>query len=211
MIKAVLFDLDGTLINTNDLIIKSFQYTFKKHMDREVDRDKIVKHFGEPLIYSMEQYDKENAELMVNIFREFNETKHDELVSIFDNVEDSLIELEKLNIKRAVVSSKRRPMVERGLKLFNIYDNMDAIITPEDTEKHKPDGQPALKACEVLGISPEEAIMVGDSYNDILCGKNAGCLTCLVKYTALPMEEMLSYKPDHVIDSLMDLVKIING
>lgn len=211
MIKAILFDLDGTLLNTNNLIVKSFQYTFKKHLNLEVEEEKIVRHFGEPLIYTMQQYDKKNAEHMVEIFREYNEAKHDELVEIFDNVKEGLAKIKSMGIKIAVVSSKRRIMVERGLNLFNIYSIMDSIITPEDTENHKPNGEPALKACEVLGVLPDEAIMVGDSANDILCGKNAGCYTCLVSYTSLPMDEMMMYKPNYVIDSIIDLVQLVSN
>ena len=208
MIKAVLFDLDGTLINTNELIIESFKYTLKKHLNKELPREEIVRTFGEPLDDTMAKFDKENVDLLLRIYREYNESKHDTLSTKFEGVEEGLKALQNMGIKLAIVTSKRRPLAERGLKLINIYDYMEFVVTPEDTLKHKPLGDPAAKACELLGISPNEAIMVGDSHNDILCGRNAGCSTCLVKYSALSLKELMEYKPDYVIDSIKDLVDI---
>lgn len=211
MIKAVLFDLDGTLINTNELIVESFQYTFKNLLNIEVTRDEIVKTFGEPLKDTMASYDEERADLLVSFYRNYNENKHDKLANIFKGVKEGLISLKSRGIKLGVVTSKRMALAMRGLKLINIYDYMDVIVTPEDTEKHKPLGDPAKKACELLEIDAEEAIMVGDSHNDILCGKNAGCSTALVKYTALSIDELMEYRPDYVIESIEDLVGICDS
>ena len=208
MIKAVLFDLDGTLINTNELIIGSFQHTLKKHFHKEFPREEIVKTFGEPLHETMAKFDKDNVELLLKIYREYNEAKHDMLSTKFEGVEEGLQVLKGMGIKLAIVTSKRRPLAERGLKLINIYNYMDVIVTPEDTEKHKPLGDPAKKACEFLGVKPKETIMVGDSHNDILCGRNAGCSTCLVKYTALSIEDLMVYKPNYIVDSIGELVDI---
>lgn len=208
MIKAILFDLDGTLINTNELIVQSFKYAFNKLFNIDLPREDIVKTFGEPLRDAMAKYDADKADLMVKTFRAYNETNHDNIATIFEGVKEGLELLSKTGVKLGVVTSKRRPMAERGLKLIDIYDYMDIIVTPEDTNKHKPLGDPALKACELLGVLPEEAIMVGDSHNDILCGRNAGCKTCLVKYTALSLEELMEYEPDYVIDSIEELERI---
>lgn len=209
MIKAVLFDLDGTLINTNNLIIKSFNHTFKKHLNKTLDEKKIVMFFGEPLKETLARYDRENVDALLKTYMEYNEVKHDELTKSFEGVEDAIKSIKERDIKVGVVTSKRRVMALKGLQLFGLDKLMDVIITPEDTKLHKPNGEPVLKACEVLKISPEEAIMVGDSYYDILCGKNAGAKACLVKYTALPIEEILKYDPDYTIDSIRELVEFI--
>lgn len=210
MIEAVLFDLDGTLINTNNLILSSFKHTFKTYFNNtEIQDEEIVKLFGEPLLKSMEKYDKENVDKLIDIFHEYNERVHDELTESFEGVEDTLKKLKENGIKLAIVTSKRRSMVERGLNLFKLKDYFEVIVTPEDTELHKPFGEPALKACELLRVSPLQSLMVGDSHNDILCGKNAGNKTCLVKYTVLPLDELLKYSPDFIIDSMKDILTII--
>lgn len=209
MIKAVLFDLDGTLIDTNELIIESFKYTLKKHLNIEVDISELVMHFGEPLIDTLASYDKDNAHILMQTYRDYNETIHDEAAKEISGAKETLNELKTLGIKLGVVTSKRRSIAERGLKLFNLFDMMDVFITPEDTTKHKPDGEPVIKACEILDILPEEAIMVGDSHYDILCGKNAGAKSCLVKYTALPVDKIMEHNPDYTVEKINDIVKIV--
>ncbi|HSN58987.1 MAG TPA: pyrophosphatase PpaX [Clostridiaceae bacterium] len=208
MIKAILFDLDGTLIDTNELIVECFQHALKKHMDMVVPREDVIKTFGEPLIFAMKKYDEDNVDELLGHFRKHQETRHDILAKECAGATAGIEALREAGMKIALVTSKRRPMTERGLNLIGLYRYMDAVVAFEDTESHKPTGGPALKACELLGVRPEETIMVGDSHNDILCGKDAGCFTCLVSYTALPLEELMSYEPDFIIDSLSELVEI---
>lgn len=209
MIKGIFFDLDGTLINTNKLIVSSFQYVFKENLDLMVEEQEIVQYFGEPLSYTMAKYTKDRVEELVQKYVEYSLSIHDEYTEGFNGVEEGLCYLREKGYKLAVVTSKRRNTALRGLRLFDLEKYFDVIISPEDTEKHKPCGEPVLKACEVLNLSPEEVLMVGDSHNDILCGRNAGSKTCLVKYTALPLEKLLDHKPDYVIESIEDIVNII--
>lgn len=210
MINTVLFDFDGTLIDTNDLIIQSYKYALKKHLNLTVETPNIVKYFGEPLVTTLKRYDNERTDELVKIYRTFNETKHDELVKSIPGVSEGLLELKKSGVKLGIVTSKRLIQVKRGLEILGLTDVFDCIVTPEDTTKHKPEGEPALKCCEILNTLPEEALFVGDSHYDILCGKNAGCKTCLVSYSVLPMENLLNYKPDYIIDKIIDIFNIIN-
>ncbi|SCN25188.1 Pyrophosphatase PpaX [Clostridium sp. N3C] len=211
MIKAVLFDLDGTLINTNKLILESFKYTFRTQLNMEMEDDKIVRFFGEPLRKSLSSVDPDNVDKLADAFHQFNSENHDLLAEQYEGTIETLQALKERGIKLAVVTSKRKVMTERSLKLIKIYDIMDVIITPEDTDKHKPDGEPALLACERLGVAPEEALMVGDSIYDVKCGKNAGSKTCIVTYSCFSMEDLLKENPDYVIDKLWQLVDIIEG
>ena len=209
MIKAVLFDLDGTLIDTNNLIIQSFKHTFRKHLNKDVPDSEIVMHFGEPLLATLARYDEAKADILIQTYRTHNEAIHDELTKEIGGVKETLRELKTLGIKIGVVTSKRRALAERGLKLFNLHELMEVVITPEETEKHKPEAEPVLKACKLLGILPKEALMVGDSHYDILCGKNAGAKSCLVKYTALPVDKIMEYNPDYAIDEIKNVLQII--
>lgn len=209
MIKAVIFDFDGTLIDTNGLILESFKHTFSKHLAICPKEEEIVKHFGEPLIKTMKFYDNKNAEELYKTYITYNERIHDKMVKSFDGALEIIMKLKKMGIKSGIVSSKRKDLVKRGLRVIGLPELMDVIITPEDTSKHKPDGEPLEKACSILNIKPKEALMVGDSHFDILCGKNAGAKTCLVKYSILPIKELMKYAPDYVIDNLIEIEGII--
>lgn len=211
MIKAVLFDLDGTLINTNKLILESFKHTFRTQLNMEMEDEKIVKFFGEPLKKSLSSVDPNNVEMLVDAFHKFNSANHDILAEKYEGTIETIKALKERGIKVSIVTSKRRIMTERSLKLIKVYDLMDVIVTPEDTDKHKPNGDPALLACQRLGVSPGEALMVGDSIYDVKCGKNAGSKTCIVTYSFFSVEELLKENPDYVIDKLWELINIIEG
>ncbi len=211
MIKAVLFDLDGTLLNTNQLIYNSFEYILNDVLKVNASSEEINKTFGKPLTSTFKEYsnDQHSIEDLIKLYRQYNLEHHDSMCKAFDRVEDMLIELKKRDIKTAIVTSKLRPTAERGLKLNNLLKYFDVIISPEDTNKHKPDAEPALKACELLQVEPKEAMMVGDSSYDLLCGKRAGCITCGVYYTAIDINELLAVDPDHMINSPMEIIDII--
>lgn len=210
MIQAVLFDLDGTLINTNQLVIDSFKHAFKTELNINPNDEEIIQYFGEPLMVTLARYDKENTMKLYNAYVQYNERNHDDVVYAMEGARDAIMGLKERGIKVGVVSSKRRIMVDRGLKVCSLMEFMDVIVTPEDTEKHKPDGEPLEKACELLGIDTANALMVGDSQFDILCGKNAASKTCLVKYTAASIQNILQYNPDYLIEKLTDLLGIID-
>ncbi|WP_300257099.1 pyrophosphatase PpaX [Clostridium sp.] len=209
MIKAVLFDLDGTLINTNDLILKSFKHTFKTILDLEPSEEEITMNYGRPLHETFKSYDENRIEEMINCYRKINLELHDNECKEFTGVDLMLKILKSKGIKLGVVTSKKSDMAERGAKLIGIFEYFDTFITPEITTKHKPEGEPVLKACENLGVSPSEALMVGDSPYDILAGKNAGTKTCGVKYTALPIEKLQESKPDFYVNKPLEILNLV--
>lgn len=209
MIKAVLFDLDGTLINTNDLILKSFKHTFKTILDLEPTEEEITMNYGRPLQEIFKSYDENRIEEMINCYRKINLELHDDECKEFADVDLMLQTLKNKGIKIGIVTSKKSDMAERGAKLMGIFKYFDTFITPEVTIKHKPEGEPVLKACENLGVSPSEALMVGDSPYDILAGKNAGAKTCGVKYTALPIEKLQESKPDFYVDKPLEILELV--
>ena len=211
MIKAILFDLDGTIVNTNNLILKSFEYIFKEYLKMSVSREEIYANFGVPLKQIFEKHKILNVDEAVEEYIRYNLRIHDEYIENYDHVESGLAALREKGFKLAIVTSKFRDTALRGLRCFDLEKYFDLIITPEDTEFHKPHPAPVLAACEKLNIKPEEAIMVGDSHNDILAGKNAGSKTCAVKYTDLNYELLLESNPDFSIDTIDELVTIASS
>lgn len=211
MIKGVIFDLDGTLLNTNELIYKSFKYMLKEVLNIEADKNEITLLYGKPLEVSLQKYTKSNdlIEKMIKVYREYNIYHHDSMCNVFEDIPEMLKELKENKIKCAVVTSKKRDVAMKGLIISDILEFMDVVITPEDTEKHKPEAEPALKACKKLNLKPEEVIMVGDSPYDLLCGKNAGCLSCGVEYTEISLDELKKVNPDYMIKEPLELLEII--
>lgn len=209
MIRAVLFDLDGTVINTNDLVIGSWRHTLKENLGLYPDDSEIISSFGEPLVVTAKRYDENKVDMLCAAYRHFNVSMHDSMIKKYEGMDEAIRSLKSLDIKLGIVTSKRKIMAERGLKNFGLFDYMDVIVAVEDTISHKPHGEPLLKALEILDLLPEETLYVGDTHFDILCGKDAGCRTCIVRYSMIPFDELMKYSPDFAIDKPMDLVGLV--
>ncbi|MDQ0148427.1 pyrophosphatase PpaX [Eubacterium multiforme] len=211
MIKAILFDLDGTLLDTNELIYESFKYTFNKCFNLKPSKGEITSLYGMPLENSLIDYCKDEEELKraIQTYRNYNEKIHDNMCFPFKGVEELLINLKEKDIKIGIVTSKREILAKKGMDIAGIIKYMDIIVTPECTKEHKPKGEPALYALKNLNVKPEEAIMVGDSHFDLLCGKNAGCKTCGVKYTALDIKKLEEVNPDYFVESPMEILNLL--
>lgn len=207
-IKGILFDLDGTVINTNELIFQSFEYALDTVLHTTLSRDILRTTFGKPLTQIMQEMGGSQAQELREAFVDYS-IAHENEIYLFPDVEEALKELKAHNIGTAIVTSRLYRSALRDLHQFELEKYFDVIITPEATEKHKPHPEPALKALEKLEIQPYEAIMVGDSNLDLLCGRQAGCKTAAVSYSLFPLSELKKEQPDYIISSLIDLLPLI--
>ncbi|MED1442465.1 pyrophosphatase PpaX [Aeribacillus composti] len=208
-IDTVLFDLDGTLINTNELIIESFLHTLNYYYPGKYQREDILPFIGPPLIDTFQRINPEKAEEMVRRYREFNHAQHDLLVKEYDHVHETVRALKEKELKLGIVTTKIRDTVMMGLKLTEMDSFFDAIITLDDVQHAKPHPEPVLSALKLLGSEPSNALMVGDNLHDIEAGKNAGTLTAGVAWSIKGREYIESLKPDFVLDKMSDLLNIV--
>ena len=207
--KAVLFDLDGTLINTSDLIFRSFEYALDTVLHTQMPREDLLWTFGRPLSMIMDTLGGEKADELLAAFREYS-IAHETDIFLFPHVTETLEALRAKGIKTAIVTSRIYVSTMRDMEILNLNPNLfDAIITPESTVEHKPHPAPALKALELLGVTPEDAIMIGDSVHDLKCGRDAGCKTAFVTYSMQPHEELKACNPDYSVDALSELTSLL--
>lgn len=208
--KYILFDLDGTLIDTNQLIIDSFKHTYKTHLNKDIEEKEILQYFGEPLITTLRRYDPNNAEDLYDTYTKFNESIHDSSVNLCCNIKECLEQLKEAGCILAVVTSKRSKLAHRGLELFDIKKYFSVIVTVDDTEYHKPHPEPVLKALEKLGASADEALMIGDSVFDILCAHNAGVKAIKVSWGAA-LDHQAEEEPDYMVGDALEIIDIAKG
>ncbi|KAB7706471.1 pyrophosphatase PpaX [Bacillus aerolatus] len=208
-ITTLLFDLDGTLINTNELIISSFLHTLDHYFPQSYKREDVYPFMGPTLHETFSSIDEERTEEMVARYRAFNIDNHDALVTEFDGVFETIRTLKENNFKMAIVSTKMRDTVIKGLKLTNLYQFFDVIVGLDDVTHPKPHPEPLQKALEALGSKPEEAIMIGDNYHDIDGGKNAGTLTAGVAWSIKGKEFLQTFHPDFMLDTMPELLDIV--
>lgn len=208
-INTLLFDLDGTLLDTNELIITSYLHVFEQFYPGRFNREDVLPFLGPPLIDAFASVDPEKADEMVDIYRKFNMEKHDMLVHEFEGVYETIRTLHENNFKMAIVSTKIRKTVLKGLALTNLDEFFDVVITLDEVDNAKPDPEPLEKALAALGSNPEEAIMIGDNYHDILGGKNAGTYTCGVAWSVKGEDFLKQYSPDYMLKKMSDILDIV--
>lgn len=208
-IDTLLFDLDGTLINTNDLIISSFLHTLEHYFPGKYSREKVIEFIGPPLVDSFKGIDAERVEEMITMYREHNLSNHDLLVKEYEGVFETIERLHKEGFKLAVVTTKMKSTAIRGLEVTGLDRFFEVIVAIDDVEKVKPDPEPLEKAMKALGSSAETTIMVGDSQYDILGGKNTGTATAAVAWSIKGEAFIRSFEPDYVLEDMRDLLKIV--
>jgi len=208
-INTILFDLDGTLINTNELIIQSFLHTLEKYYPNKYTREDVLPFIGPPLYDTFAAMDKERVQEMIDTYRAFNHAQHDVLVKEYDTVYETVKALHEQGFKLGIVTTKIRSTVLMGVKLAKLDRFFDCIVTLDDVERAKPDPEPIFKALKQLESAPQETIMVGDNYHDILAGKNAGTKTAGVAWTIKGREYLEQYHPDYMLDKMSDLLAVV--
>jgi pyrophosphatase PpaX len=211
LLRAALFDFDGTLVDTTDLIYQSMRYAAGEVLGREISREVLMANVGQPLPRQMELLSAEHAEALLDSYRLHNEENHDALIKEFPGVEESLARLRSAGVRVAVVTSKRRFSVDMALKTFpGLGEVVDQWVTMEDTTEHKPRPEPLLKGLELLGKIPkEEAAYVGDSPFDVAAAKAAGVRSVAVSWGAFSEDALRAAEPDHLVPDLDSAVDVL--
>lgn len=211
-ISTVLFDFDGTVMDTREVILQSWQHTFRMLEGKEHDPAEIYRTFGEPLEYTMHNlFPHVDAREAVDIYRSYHKNNFGELIRVFPGISELLERLKADEYQIGLVTSRLRNTTVEGLEAYGLLRYFDELVTCDDTAKHKPDPEPILAALRKLKSKPEQAVMVGDTMFDIGCARNAGVMSVLVNWSVSVSEEEKTGPdgPDFVIDKAADLLKIL--
>ncbi|HEV2745390.1 MAG TPA: HAD-IA family hydrolase [Rubrobacter sp.] len=212
MLAVALFDFDGTLVDTTEMIFQSMRHATSSVLGHDdYSREELLANVGQPLPRQMEILDAEKAELLLEAYRAHHEEHHDALIAEFPGVDEALYRLRAAGVRVVVVTSKRRRSVEMALAKFPGLDLVvDLFVTMEDTTEHKPHPEPLLKGLELAGDVPrEKAVYVGDSPFDVQAAKAAGLTSVAVSWGAFSEDTLREADPDHLvpdIDAAVDLL-----
>ncbi|MEW6209903.1 MAG: HAD-IA family hydrolase [Acidobacteriota bacterium] len=220
--QTVLFDLDGTLIDTTNLILKCFDHSWQSVVGRVPSRERLLETFGIPLREAMRRLlahangdvsDSVGDEIIDRLlfeYRSFNVANHDLLARPFDGAQETISALRARHYRIGVVTSKSRELALRGLKLCRLDALIDAAVFLEDTSRHKPDPEPICLALERLNAQPQQSAYVGDSLHDIEAGRRAGVLTVAALWGPAPSGALEAVGPDHLAASFHHLLEIFD-
>ena len=205
--RVVLFDLDGTLIDSGAIILASMRHAAETVLERRIPDAELMAAVGGPgLVAQMRALDSERAEELVRVYREHNEPLHEELAACAGILE-VLPELTRAGVRLGIVTAKRVPTVRLAFDAIpELERHFDVIVGAEDTERHKPHPEPILEALARLGAQPAEAAYVGDSPFDVQAAKAAGVRAVAVTWGRIHDDERLAReKPDAIVHTAEEL------
>jgi pyrophosphatase PpaX len=219
-LRAVLFDLDGTLIDTTDLIFRSYHHALGAVLGEPPTDEELFLGFGQPLpeafaaILDHRRIDPPSLERLALIerliltYRAFNLAHHDELAREVPGAKATLEALRERGYRVGLVTSKARAIAERGLRLVGLANAFEVAVCAEDSIRHKPHPDPLLVALDRLGLraTPRAALYVGDSTHDLVAGRAAGVRTAAALWGPFPEASLRALAPDLFLDRVEALL-----
>lgn len=212
--RTIVFDLDGTLIDSLGLILASYRHTMESHLGRRMPDELWVQGMGTPLAVQMRAFarDESEADEMVRTYEEHNLANHDRLVRPYAGVKEAVTELRQRASRLAIATSKRAPATRLGLRRCGLPESWFAsIVTADDVERPKPDPEPVLRALQEAGeADPAQAVYVGDSIHDMRSGRAAGVRTVAVLWGPNSRETLAVTEPDAWADTPGQLAETLD-
>ena len=204
-VSAVLFDIDGTLINTIPLIMASHRHTFNKILGWIPPDEEILATIGEPLVTTFDRYGRQGDQLLAE-YIDWSVPRTASHSHLFEGVVPMLEELRTAGFLTGIVTSRRCEGMEVCLEAFGLTALFDVLVCAEDTDFHKPDPAPLLLAMDRLGLTrPDQVLYVGDTLGDLGSALAAGCHFSAVGWTAMDKEAIDRMGPDFWLEKALDL------
>ena len=212
-IKGVLFDLDGTLIDSHDLILASFRYATREVLRKDIPDEVLMQKVGQPLTVQMWDFTSDAAvhDELLRVYREHNARVHDELIRSFPGVREALCALRDARVPMGVVTSKMHEAAQQGLEACGLAEFFPILVAPDDWPEYKPEPGPVLYGCKLLSLPASTCLYVGDSPFDMQAGNAAGCMTAAATWGMFSADELLAERPDYRCESIGDVAKVVLG
>jgi len=210
--STFLFDLDGTLIDSIDLILRSYRHTMQIHRaDAPPPPDDVwMKGLGTPLWVQFRHWtdDQVEIEAMIATYRAYNLTHHDALVKPYDGVVEEVVKLKQKGKRLGLVTSKLKDGAMKGLRLARLDQAFEIVIGAGEVTNRKPNPEPVIKAHELLDAAAERTVFIGDSRHDLECGRAAGVKTAAVLWGPFNRAHLADLDPDFWLEKPAQLAQL---
>lgn len=208
-VKAVLFDLDGTLLDSIECILASFRHVLDKHAPaKRYSRTELIMMIGEPVPAQMLAFSDGNQAIvgqMVDDYRAHNQASLPD-VPLYPAVKETLAELKRRGFVVGLVTSKGSKSLAVSFERHGLAPYFDLVMTADDTSRHKPDPMPLVVASERLGLAPASVVYVGDSVHDLRCAQGAGAVDVAALWGPFERATLAALRPRHMIETLPELL-----
>lgn len=207
----ILFDLDGTVIDSVALIRESHRYAVREVLGRDFPDATLVQNVGRPLIDQMLAFSSEHADELLRVYREWNRAHTAELLGAYEGVDELLSRLTAAGRTLGVVTSKSGPTVDLAFDVLPLRHHFAVVIAAEDTERHKPDPAPLLAALARVGGDATRACYVGDAPFDLQAARAAGVAAIGVTWGFFDRGTLAALQPDALVDTPQALAQVLLG
>ncbi len=208
--RTLLFDLDGTLIDSVRLILDSYHHALATHGLPPRSDDEWLAGVGTPLTvqFSPWQHDEAMYHALIATYREYNIANHDRMVTVYPGVVDAIRAMKAAGLQTGLVTSKNRQGTLRGLRLAGLEALLDVVVTADDVANPKPDPEPVIRAMATLGASPASTVYIGDSIHDMRSGRAAGVRTAAVLWGPFGRSHLEGASPDYWLAQPVELLPL---
>jgi len=204
----VVFDLDGTVVDTVELIVESFRHATRAVLRAELPDEVILAGVGQPLMKQMRELSAEHAQELYDTYREYNHRRHDELIRGYEGIADALDALRTADRRLGIVTSKSADTTQMAFRAVGLREHFQVVVTASDTSEHKPSPVPLLLCLSRFGAAAAGSLYVGDSPVDIEAGRAAGMATAAVAWGVFGKEQLLAARPDFWLERPGELVAL---
>lgn len=209
--RTVLFDLDGTLVDSIELILASHRHATLEVLGASPSDDVLRRGIGIPLLTQMRTLDHDRADELVAAYRVFNHANHDALLRSYDGLLELCTRLHGDGVQLGVVTSKTLPITEKAFALIDFAPLLDVVVTADQTSQHKPHPEPIYEALRRLDSPSSGACYVGDSPYDMQAAHAAGVDAIGVTWGAFTGDELRAESPVALAGSPAQLAEVLYG
>ena len=202
--KGIIFDIDGTLTSTNELIFKSFNHIAKKYLDRTFTDREIISLFGPTEDVILKEWCGKNFEAAKMDYYEFYKSHH-QMANLYPGIKEILDDLKAKDVLLAVFTGKGRQASLITLEELNIINYFDLIVTGDDVANHKPSSEGIMKFINEHNLKKDEVLMIGDSVADVLASKEAGIKIASALWDSYAAEKVKNLSSDYYFNTVDEL------
>ncbi|MGA8264251.1 MAG: HAD-IA family hydrolase [Ignavibacteriaceae bacterium] len=202
--EGIIFDIDGTMTSTNDLIFASFNHVMSKYLNKSLTKNEIISLFGPTEDVILEEWTGEDYPKARQDYYDFYSENH-AMADLYPGIFEILTFIKSQKIPLSIFTGKGKDAAVITLKKLNIYDFFDMIITGNDVKEHKPSPEGIMMFLEKFKLKPKKVLMIGDSPSDIQASRGAGVKIASVLWDSYSQAKEIELKSDYVFHEVSEL------
>ena len=207
--EGIIFDIDGTLTSTNELIFATFRHVVEKHLNKKVTDQEIIALFGPTEDVILKEWLNENYQEARKDYYHFYESQHHLMADVYPGIIEALMFIKSKKIPLSIYTGKGRDSSIITLQKIGVFDLFDMIVTGDDVEDHKPSPEGIDQFVEKFKLNREKVLMIGDAPADILAARSAGVKIASVVWDAYAREQVMKMESDYLFETVDELMKFL--